>query len=303
MTDHEAIAFDYAATMPAKPLRFGAVEAKRRIRLAQAGEFFHTTGISTLDKYLRLRPGTYTVIAAESGVGKTALALQVAETVEQTKRQRNDERATLVFSAEMMAAELVQRMAASRTGISVWQMESGNLTDEQVAHLEDTIDAISVEINFQVDENDSPDRDHIFKTCEIIEKSYGLSMVIFDYIELAVSDERHHAEHVRSVAKTLKNVAKHYDIPVIGISQVNKDVRGRANKRPEMTDLRYGGHEPADAVVIMQEIHDMITGEDQTAIKAWVVKNRGGKKNVAADMLFHGPTTTFFPGDFRQLEL
>lgn len=299
----DSIALNYADDMPTKPTRYAAMEAKRRIERAQRGEYFYSTGLGGIDKLMRLRPATYTVVAAQSGTGKTAMALQVAEQIEKIKRQRRDERATLIFSAEMASAELIQRMAAGRTGISVWQQESGQLTPDQVGLLERTFDAIADTVPFQIDEEDSPNRDHILQSCEIVAKSHGLSMVIFDYIELATSDERFKAEHVRSVAKTLKNIARRYDIPTIGISQVNKDVSHRANKQPEMTDLRYGGHEPADGVIILQDAADVqVADPDYTPVKAWIVKNRSGKRG-SADLLFHGPTTRFVDADFQRTEL
>lgn len=301
----EPLTLSYQESMPVKPFRYAALQLKRDIQRAQQGQYFLQSGLSTIDKWVRFRPTTYTVIGAESGVGKTALALQIAAHFEVMKAQWGDKRKTLIFSAEMAGSELLKRLVAARTGISPWDQESGNLTDDQVDAIYTAADAITADMPFVVDESDSPDRNHIIRSCNIVAESYGLAAVVFDYIELATTDEKFKAEHVRSVAKTLKNVARQFEVPTIGLSQVNKDNKHRGTKKPEMTDLRYGGHEPADCVIILQDVQEemMATDDGYQPIRGWIVKNRSGRKGVSADLVLHGPTTTFKPGDFSHVEL
>lgn len=298
-------ALSYAESMPVKPFRYAAVGLKDRIKRAQAGQFFFNTGISTLDKYVRLRPTTYNIIAAESGAGKTALALQIAAHIETMKAAWGDPRKTLIFSAEMSSVELMQRLVAARTGISVWKQESGDLTPEQVDLIYRTADEIAADTPFQIDETDHPDRAHIIRSCEIVVETVGLACIIFDYVELASTDEKFKAEHVRSVATAMKNIARQFDIPAIGLSQVNKDRTHRGSKKPEMTDLRYGGHEPADVIVILDQLNDpgILHEDGHTPVRAWVVKNRSAPKNVAADMLLIGAETRFIPAEFGDISL
>lgn len=292
---------NYAET-PVKPMRYGFVQARKRVLAAASGMVYFTAGISTLDKYLRFRPSTYNVIGAQSGTGKTALGMQLLGNIEQQKQERNDNRTTLFFSAEMSMEDLALRIAAAKTGVSVWQVESQDCPKDKRQAFVDALDAEMNKPYFQVCEDNNPDADAIEAACDIVASTSGLAAVMFDYIELTSENEHMHSEKVRTSAKRLKAIARTYKIPTIGISQINKDYQGRADKTPTLTDLRYGGHEPADTVVILQEDKEIACPDEYKAVRGYVVKNRGGPMGTA-DLLFHGATTTFKPGRFDLVDL
>lgn len=301
MADYDNDALSYAESMPVKPFRYGINKAWQNIQKAQAGAFYFTIGVSTIDKWLRLYPTTYNVFAAESGVGKTTLTLQAASNIEMIKRQRQDERRTVIFSAEMTADQLAHKQAAAYTGISVERQWGGELTDAEMERLREALfDVILPTQTFEICDDNRPDADRVREVCDIAAAEYGLAVVIFDYVELASTDFRNKQDHVPAVAEMLADVARDYGAVCIGVSQLNKDKAGRANKRPQMTDLRYGGEKPASSVLIAQDrTEEVFTDSDMRPITWWLVKNRFGRKDVGCDTLFDGAAGLFKPADFR----
>ena len=101
-----------------------------------------------------------------------------------------------------------------------------------------------------------------------------------------------------------KEVAKRYDCPVVALSQINKDNTSRADKKPSMTDIRYGGHEIADAVIILKGNDDTIVPDGTKHIEAHIVKNRNGPGvGQKADMLFNGAAMRFTSSTVGKTEL
>ena len=113
-----------------------------------------------------------------------------------------------------------------------------------------------------------------------------------------------HPQVMSAVGKMCKEVSKRYDCPVVALSQINKDNSSRADKKPAMTDIRYGGHEIADAVSILKENEDTIVPDGFKHIEAHIVKNRNGPGvGKKADMLFNGSTMTFVTAPINRVNL
>ena len=273
---------------------YGALQALKMMRRAIGGEYGITTGIDSLDEYIRFFPATYTIIGAQPGGGKTALAMQLLGHAFHVSQQRGDNKRALIFSAEMTEAQLAMRDISSITGVSVWDQLRGKVTQAQVDILEEAYQMRMKNPRYQIDPSSSPDAERLASSCEIFAQTTGLSMVVLDYIELASTDEQFKAEHVRAVGKMCKEVSKRYDCPVVALSQINKDQTHRADKKPAMTDIRYGGHEIADAVIILRENQETHTQEGLKHIEAHIVKNRNGPGvGKKADMLFNGAAMSF----------
>ena len=286
------------------PDSYGALQARKMMRRARGGDYGVTTGIDSLDQYIRFFPATYTIIGAQPGGGKTALAMQLLGHAFHVSQKRKDNKRALIFSAEMTEAQLSMRDIASITGVSVWDQLRGNVTDAQVQKLEEAYQMRIENPRYQIDPSSSPDAARLASTCEIFAQTTGLSMVVLDYIELASTDEQFKAEHVRAVGKMCKEVAKRYDCPVIALSQINKDMTSRADKKPAMTDIRYGGHEIADAVIILKENEETLTPDGIRHVEAHIVKNRNGPGvGKKADMLFNGGAMSFVSANINQTSL
>ena len=292
------------ADLPVHPDSYGALQARKILRLARDGEYGTKSGIASLDEYIRFFPAIYTIIGAQPGGGKTALAMQLLGYAFKESVRRGDDKRALIFSAEMTEAQLAMRDISSITGVSVWDQLRGNYTDAQFEKLEEAYDLRIRNSRYQIDPSPSPDAARLASSCEIFSQTTGLSMVVLDYIELATTDESMKAEHVRAVGKMCKEVAKRYDCPVIALSQINKDVTGRADKKPSMTDIRYGGHEIADAVIILKENEETIVPLGTRHIEAHIVKNRNGPGvGKKADMLFNGAAMSFVSTPVSKVEL
>ena len=290
--------------LPVHPDSYGAMKARAMMRRALDGNYGITTGISSLDEFVRFFPATYTIIAAHPGGGKTALAMQLLGHAFNVSQERGDDKRALIFSAEMTDAQLLMRDISSKTGVSVWNQLCGNVTPAQVQLLEDAYQHRIENPRYQIDPSPSPDAERLALTCEIFARTTGLSLVVLDYIELASTDEQFKAEHVRAVGKMCKEVSKRYDCPVVALSQINKDNSNRADKKPAMTDIRYGGHEIADAVIILKENEDTIVPDGFMHIEAHIVKNRNGPGvGKKADMLFNGSTMTFVTAPISRVNL
>lgn len=292
------------SAMPVRPDSYGAMQARKMMRLARDGNYGVTTGISSLDKYLRFFPATYTIIGAQPGGGKTALAMQLLGHAFHVSRQRGDNKRALIFSAEMTEAQLSMRDISSITGVSVWDQLRGKVNDEQAQQLEEAYQMRIENPRYHVDPSPSPDAQQLATSCGLFAQTGGLSMVMLDYIELASTDESFKAEHVREVGKMCKEIAKRYDCPVIALSQINKDNTARADKKPAMTDIRYGGHEIADAVVILKHNEETIVSDGIKHIEGHIVKNRNGPGvGMKADMLFNGAAMSFASADIEAKNL
>jgi replicative DNA helicase len=209
------------------------------------------TGFYDLDRYTAgLQKGDLIVLAARPSMGKTALALNIAEHV-----AVREELPVLVFSMEMGASQLAVRMVGSLGRIDQQHLRTGALRDDEWTRLTEAVDQLG-KVSLFIDETAALNPAELRARARRMARQFGgtLGLIVVDYLQLmsgsAGSDENR-ATELGEISRGLKALAKELQCPVIALSQLNRSVETRNDKRPLMSDLRESGAIEQDADVIM----------------------------------------------------
>ncbi len=219
------------------------------------------------------------VIAGRPSMGKTSLAMNIAENV-----AREDEGCVLVFSLEMSSESLTSRLIASMAGIYQQSFKSANLTDRQ---WEKTIQQAKKLQSMNIHIDDKPNvtpmeiRAKARRLAKQYRKSGGVKLVVVDYIQLMQMPGRteNRVNELSDISRSLKYLAKEVNAPVIVLSQLNRAVEQRPNKRPQMADLRDSGAIEQDADLIFMLYRDYLYTKDEdwkNVVELRLVKHRNG---------------------------
>jgi replicative DNA helicase len=259
------------------PLGKLLVDASERYELLNENPG-HLTGIPTglieLDQLLLgLQRDELYILAGRPGTGKTALALSIALEVARKGFK------VAIFSLEMGKNQLIDRAVAAESGVSLMRLRSGLLGHsewEKIASACGLMDPFPIFIN---------DRPALQVTqlqilARRLRKQSGLDLVIVDYLQLLHGEKRGgRYEEVSDISRSLKNLAKDLNIPVLALSQLNRSVESRAEKIPTLSDLRESGQieQDADAVALLyrDEVYNPNTA-DKGLVQIIVAKNRQG---------------------------
>ncbi|CAJ4869193.1 replicative DNA helicase [Burkholderia pseudomallei] len=250
------------------------------------------TGFRDLDDALDggMNAGELIVIAGRPGMGKSALALGVGANVAHRGNT------VLVFSLEMPGRQLTQRGLAREGRIALPRLKDGaKMTDSDFANLTKAVNRLAV-MPMLIDESDGLSLTEITSRCRAVKRRHGLSLVIVDYIGLMSGGEgESRTQQVGSFTRGLKGLAKRLGVPVIALSQLNRGVEGRPNKRPTMADLRDSGEieQDADAILLLyrDEVYDPNSAYRGTA-EIIIGKQRNGETGMAR-LAYVGEHTMF----------
>jgi replicative DNA helicase len=210
------------------------------------------TGFYDLDRMTSgLQGGDLVILAARPSMGKTALAINIAEHVAVREGMP-----VLVFSMEMSASQLAVRVVGSLGRIDQTRLRTGKLNDDEWPRLTHAIEQLS-QTPLVVDESPSLNPSEIRARARRLARQYGgrLGLVVVDYLQLmsgsARGSDENRATELGEISRGLKILAKELQCPVIALSQLNRSVETRQDKRPMMSDLRESGAIEQDADVIM----------------------------------------------------
>ncbi|WP_350295635.1 replicative DNA helicase [Limnohabitans sp. Rim8] len=208
------------------------------------------TGFYDLDRMTSgLQAGDLVVLAARPSMGKTALAVNIAEHV-----ALNEGLPVAVFSMEMGASQLAVRVVGSIGRIDQGHLRTGKLSDEEWPRLADAIDRLRT-VSLHIDETPGLTTSELRANARRLARQCGkLGLIVVDYLQLmtgstAGGDNR--ATELGEISRGLKMLAKELQCPVIALSQLNRSVEQRTDKRPMMSDLRESGAIEQDADIIM----------------------------------------------------
>ena len=210
---------------------------------AKSGRVY--TGLAALDRLTGgLRGGKMVVLGARPGVGKTALALQMAV---HAARHTGP---VLLVSLEMDAAEIVSRMVAAESGVDLQALEAGELTDEQARRASACYPAISA-LPIRMAQNTCTPM-QVRREAMAMQNSVGLSMVVIDYLQLMRSDEKMKSryEEVTAISREIKLLAMDLHVPILALSQFNRQSEGGYGKKksmPTMAEAKDSGAIEQDA--------------------------------------------------------
>lgn len=219
-----------------------------------------STGLTELDERTSgWQPGELVILAARPSMGKTALALNFVESAVLTQ-----DKPTLVFSMEMPADSLIMRMLSSIGRIDQGRIRNGSLTQEDWPKLEMAARKMKDKKLF-IDDTAGLTPNEVRARVKRVAREHGNpSLVMIDYIQLmhVGGSSEGRAQEVSEISRSMKALAKEYECPVIALSQLNRGVEQRPNKRPMNSDLRESGAIEQDADVILFIYRDEYYNED-----------------------------------------
>ena len=227
-----------------------------------------STGLRKLDELtLGLQAGELFIIAARPGMGKTALAIGIAHHVAQEGTP------VFFFSAEMPSETLMIRMFSGATGIDSHQLRRGSLFGSSWASLARAAESIG-SIPLFIDDGSDLTPTELRAMARRLKGEHGIGLLIVDYMQLMKANGRYESREreVAEISRTLKGIARELNIPVIGLSQLNRKIEDRQNKTPQLSDLRESGAIEQDADVIAFIYRD----EAQGTAEINVAKHRNG---------------------------
>ncbi|NRA39168.1 MAG: AAA family ATPase [Planctomycetes bacterium] len=265
------------------------------------------TGFHDIDEVLMsLRPGGLYIMAARPGVGKTSFALNVVENIA-TSGEGND--GVLFFSLEVDATDLIKKLISSRAQVSFKKMEMGSCNEEEFQALCDAGNEISqwnLDLMDISDLNIAQLRSHSRR--HQLESQGALKCIVIDYLQLLQASRPTMSEYekVSEISRTLKILAKEIKVPIIALSQVNRESDKNAGKPrpPRLSDLRGSGsiEQDADAVIFLHNNTDPEEEEQQQQsaqakttqrdMQVIVAKNRFGP-TASVDMFFFPESQRF----------
>lgn len=282
-----------------------------------------STGLRDLDMRMGgLQHSDLIILAGRPGMGKTALATNIAYNVAKAYRSETQADGTSktvnggmvgFFSCEMSAEQLATRILAEQTGISSASIRRGGITERDFDKIRDY--AIELQsLPLFVDETGGLSIAQLCARARRLKRQKGLDLIIVDYIQLLQgsgkrSDNR--VQEVTEITTSLKALAKELNVPVIGLSQLSRQVESRDDKRPQLADLRESGSIEQDADVVMfvyREEYYLQNKEPRPGTpehEKWTTEMDlvHGKAEVIIAKQRHGPTGTVdlqFEGQFTR---
>ena len=269
------------------------------------------TGFRKLNKQTSgFGKGDLIIIAARPAMGKTSLVLNMGlKAIE-----RNE--GVAFFSLEMPAEQLMLRLLSSRTSIPLQKLRVGDLTNEQWTHLSVATDELSSK-NLFVDDSGYATIHHVrSKLRKLKAKHPEISMAVIDYLQLMSGEGKEgRQQEVSEISRGLKQLARELQIPIIALSQLNRGVESRDNKRPMLSDLRESGAIEQDADIILFVYRDYVYREQKDKEDERKAKEAGRpfvsklthedkeKTEIIIGKQRNGPTGTvdlFFQGQFTR---
>jgi replicative DNA helicase len=237
-----------------------------------------STGFVDLDKVTGgLRAGELVVIAARPAMGKSAFALDIAMNVSLQGYT------TLMFSLEMSPEEIGERMFIQSSLVDGYQIRSGRIRSETWDKINNALYKAST-MPLYVDGNADTKVNEMRAVCRQFKRNHDLKLVVVDYLQLMEGENgANRQEEIAKISRNLKKLARNLDVPVIVISQLNRSVEQRMNKRPMLADLRESGaiEQDADMVwfIYRDEYYNPKT-EDKNIAEINIAKQRMGPTGV-----------------------
>lgn len=205
------------------------------------------TGYIDLDKMTNgFQKSDLIIIAGRPGMGKTAFALNIA-----LNAASKYDKSTAVFSLEMSSGQLVQRLLASEARVESSKLRSGRLNMDEWTNLAEVAGRLN-DYKIYIDDTPAISSLEIRAKCRRLKREGNLDLIIVDYLQLMSSTKGDNREQqISEMSRSLKALAKELNVPVIALSQLNRSVEGRNDKRPVPSDLRESGAIEQDADIII----------------------------------------------------
>ena len=270
------------------------------------------TGLTKLDQLMGgLQPSDLVIVAGRPGMGKTALATNIAFSIARSheERQRPDGTRETVnggivgfFSLEMSAEQLATRIIAEQAGVPSYKIRRGDISEPEFHRLAEAARAMQT-IPFYIDQTGGLTIAQLAARARRLKRQRGLDMLVIDYLQLlgasrVRSDSR--VQEVTEITTGLKALAKDLNVPVVALSQLSRQVESRDDKRPQLSDLRESGsiEQDADVVLFVFREEYYLNGrkphEGTPEFEEWWAAQEKvhGKAEIIIGKQRHGPTGT-----------
>src|SRR3990172_8560568 len=245
------------------------------------------TGFKDLDDTLAgMQKSNLLILAARPGIGKTSLALNIAQNVAVKYK-----RPVGFFSLEMSKEELVDRLLVAQADIDAWRLKTGKLTEDDFTKLSNAMGELA-EAPLYIDDTPALSILEMRTKARRLQVESGLDLIIVDYLQLARSRQlENRVQEVSEISQGLKNLARELKIPVLALSQLSRAVEQRGTRKPQLADLRESGSIEQDSDVVMFLWRE---DEDNTEkIILDVAKHRNGPLR-SINLFFKGDRIKFF---------
>ena len=274
-----------------EPVQIGAVlvETFREIQKRGGGLSGTPTGFNELDQIIGgLRPAELVIVGARPSMGKTALGMDIARNVAQGDATV-DGLPGLFLSMEMSRNAIAERLLCSAAGVDATRFRRGMSSEEDIAKL-DAASADYAQLPLLIDDSRSMSSLDVRALTRQAVRKHGVRVLYVDYLQLMVERSRRiesRQQEVAEISRQLKELARELNIPVIVLAQLNRNVEGRADKRPTMADLRESGaiEQDADTILLLHReeyyLGDQCPPEKRGVAEVIVAKQRMGPVGTA----------------------
>ena len=270
------------------------------------------TGLTDLDRYMGgLQASDLVILAGRPGMGKTALATNIAFNIAKAYEGRTRPDGTIeaanggivgFFSLEMSSEQLATRIIAEQSAVASYKIRRGDITEADFHHVADAVREMQ-QIPFYIDQTGGVSIAQLTARARRLKRQRGLDLLVVDYLQLLAGSKNRSENRVQELTEIttgLKALAKELNIPILACSQLSRQVEQRDDKRPQLSDLRESGSIEQDADVVMfvyREEYYLKNKEPRPGTEehiAWMaqMENAHGRAEVIIGKQRHGPTGT-----------
>lgn len=263
------------------------------------------TGFKDLDnKTAGLQKGDLIIIGARPAMGKTTFAQNIAYNVATINK-----RGVLFFSMEMAKNEIVDRMISDVSGIDNWKLRTGNVSEDDFAKIGDALGEMG-EVPVIIDDTSSMTVLELRNKARRAKHDHDIGLVVVDYLQLITGSDRYKGNRVQEVteiSRGLKQLARELEIPVIALAQLSRNVTGRDDPRPVLSDLRESGsiEQDADLVMMLHRVdyyHMNEEGYEPTNITELLIQKHRHGSVGKVELYFHPELLRFMSLDKKHDE-
>ncbi|RPI30467.1 MAG: replicative DNA helicase [Chloroflexota bacterium] len=273
-------------------------------QLSRRGEdiFGVPSGFVDLDRLLGgFQPSDFLIIAGRPGTGKTAFMLSIAKTAAQVHKKR-----VAIFSLEMSNEQLVQRLIAQETGIDTHRLRTGKLNEDEWPVFTHAIEVLS-DTHIFLDDTPGVSPLQLRTKCRRLHLEYGLDLVILDYLQLMSGGIRteNRVQEVSYISRNMKMLARELDVPVLAAAQLSRAIEQRADKEPQLSDLRESGSLEQDSDIVMFIHRPELFEKDtlkQNIAQIKIAKHRNGPVGTV-ELVFRNNLAKFENAATRHVDL
>lgn len=233
--------------------------------------------------------GDLTIVAARPSMGKTSLVLKMALNVARKIPDQN----VAIFSLEMSGRQLARRLVSMQSNISSNVLKKSDLGIDVYKKLADACEYL-YDLPIYIDESSDISGLEMRGKCRRLKREGGLSLVVVDYLQLMRGSKKteNRVQEISEIARSLKSLAKELDVPVLALSQLNRSVENRENKRPQLSDIRESGSIEAEADLVMFIYRDNYYKARENPEEADLDPDRTEKAEIIIGKHRNGPIGT-----------